>query len=104
MTDKTAPFATLLNMLDAYYHPEIRNDNYDALVRRSQRDRPDDTKMATFKAELTQVLQGHREGLPDDAIDVATAYDDWDSDDEFLAWLWHELYPDEAVPGQQSSE
>jgi hypothetical protein len=98
LKDKTAPFATLLNILDSYYHPEIRNENFESLIRRAQRQRSDDTRMATFKQELTQVLQGHREGLPPGAIDLATAYDDWDTDEEFLAWLWHELYPNEAVP------
>jgi hypothetical protein len=24
--------------------------------------------------------------------------DEWDTDEEFLAWLWHELYPNELVP------
>ncbi|WP_344237368.1 hypothetical protein [Kribbella hippodromi] len=90
-------------MLNTYYHPEIRNDNYEVLIERARENRPDDAKIATFKAELTQVLQGHREGLPDDAIDLATAYDDWDTDEEFLAWLWHELYPDEAVPVPETS-
>jgi hypothetical protein len=99
LTDKAAPFATLLNVLDAHYNPEIRNDNFETLVRWAHEAGPDDVRMATFKSELTAVLQGRRDGLPPDAIDLAAEYDEWDTDEAFLAWLWRELYPDEAVPG-----
>jgi hypothetical protein len=98
LKDKTVPFATFLNVLQAYYHPEIRHDNYAMLIARAREARPDDVKMATFKRELIKLLKGRREGLRPHAIDVAAAYDDFDTDDEFLAWLWHELYPDEVVP------
>jgi len=98
LKDKNVPFATLLNVLEAHYHPEIRNDNYEGLVRWARKAGPDDVRMATFKNELTAVLQGHREGLPPGAVDLAAEYDEWDTDEEFLAWLWHELFPDEPVP------
>lgn len=55
--------------------------------------------MLIFKDELSRLVRGDREGLRPGAIDTATAYDDWKTDDEFLAWLWKELYPGEAVPG-----
>lgn len=98
LTDKDVPFATFLNVVQAHYHPEVRNDNYELLVRWARDAGPDDVRMATFKSELTQLLEDHREGLRPGAIDVAAAYDDWDTDDEFLAWLWHELFPNEPVP------
>jgi hypothetical protein len=100
--DKSAPFATLLSMLETYYHPESRNDNYSALIERARESRPDDAKMATFRRELIEVLRGHREGLPPEAIGLAAADDEWDTDEEFLAWLWHELYPGEPVPSSAS--
>jgi hypothetical protein len=104
LKDKNAPFATFLNVLQAYCHPEVRHDNYAMLIERAKEGRPDDAKMATFKQELIQLLQGHREGLRPGAIDVAAAYDDFDTDDEFLAWLWHELYPDEPAPASAVAE
>jgi hypothetical protein len=55
--------------------------------------------MATFKREFIQLLEGNRMGLHPEALDAATEYDDWDTDDEFLLWLWQELYPNEPVPG-----
>ncbi len=102
LDDKSVPFATFLGVLQAYYHPEVRNDNFAMMGRRAQRNRPDDVEMATFKKEFVQLLQGHREGLLPGAIDVAAAYDDWDTDDEFLAWLWQELYPNEPMPTPSS--
>lgn len=104
LKDKDVPFATLLNVIEAHYHPEIRNDNYEGLVRWARTAGPDDVRMATFKKELTAVLQGHREGLPPGAIDLAAEYDEWDTDEEFLAWLWGELYPGEPVPAVDSAE
>jgi hypothetical protein len=103
LKDKEAPFATLLSVLSSYYHPEIRHENYEKLIRRALRDPEDDAKMATFKKELTKILRGHREGLPADAIALAAADDDWDTDEEFLAWLWHELSPNEPVPTPESN-
>ncbi|HZX03628.1 hypothetical protein [Kribbella sp.] len=102
LTDPNAPFATFLNVVQAHYHPEIRNDNFGLLVQWAREAGPDDVKMATFKKELTQLLEGDRAGLRAGAIDVAAAYDDWDTDDEFLAWLWHELYPSEPLPMPES--
>ncbi|MGW6200225.1 hypothetical protein ACWF0M_29060 [Kribbella sp. NPDC055110] len=102
LKDKTVPFATFLNVVQAYYHPEVRHTNYQLLVERAREARPDDVKMATFKKDLTQLLRGDRSGLRAGAIDVAAAYDDWDTDDEFLVWLWHELYPDEPPPTPQA--
>ncbi|MGZ0147884.1 hypothetical protein ACXJJ3_12510 [Kribbella sp. WER1] len=98
LKDKGAPFATFLGVVQAYYHPEVRNENFALMSQRARSAGPDDVEWATFKKEFVQLLQGHREGLRPGAIDVAAEYDEWSSDDEFLAWLWHELYPDEPMP------
>lgn len=98
LTDKTAPFATFLNLLDAYYHPEIRHENFDALVQRARAAQVNDEELATFKQQFEQLLKGHREGLHPKALATAAGYDQR-NDEEFLAWLWGELYPGEEVPG-----
>jgi hypothetical protein len=98
LEDESVPFATFLAVIQTYYHPEARNDNFEELVEVARTGRGGD-KMATFKAELSRLVQGDREGLRPGAIEAATEYDDWKTDDEFLGWLWQELYPDEPVPG-----
>ncbi|MGW6198793.1 hypothetical protein ACWF0M_21795 [Kribbella sp. NPDC055110] len=98
LRDGGGPFATFLVVVDTYYHPEVRNENFDALIHRARANRPDDDQMATFKSELAQLLQGERHGLHPAAISTAAQYDEWNTDDEFLAWLWHELYPSEPIP------
>jgi len=97
LTDKSAPFATFLNFLDKYYHPEIRHQNFGELVDRANSEQMDG-EMARFHSEFVQLLQGHRDGLHPKAIFTAAEYDDWENDDDFLVWLWRELYPDERVP------
>src|SRR5882757_6202298 len=98
LKDPDAPFATFLSIVQTYYHPEVRNENFAALPRRARENRSDDDDMTTFKQEFVRLLQGDREGLHPRALSVAAAYDDWDTDDEFLVWLWHELYPDDPLP------
>lgn len=100
LKDKSVPFATLLNVLQKYYHPEVRDDGFEDLVRIAKRSGADDAEMATFKDELVKLLEGNREGLHSQALGLAAEYDQG-SDDEFLAWLWHELYPDEPIPTPQ---
>ncbi|TDW89584.1 hypothetical protein EV137_3380 [Kribbella pratensis] len=99
LTDPSVPFATFLTIIQTYYHPEVRNDNFDELVEMARTGRGGE-KLATFKAELERLVRGDREGLRAGAISDATAYDDWSTDDEFLAWLWGVLYPGERVPGR----
>jgi hypothetical protein len=99
LDDKSAPFATFLTCLQSYYHPEVRNDNFAVFAEYARRNPPGDAVMVTFKQELVRLLQGDREGLHPAAIGVASEYDDFDTDDEFLAWLWQELYPEDPVPG-----
>ncbi|TDO67431.1 hypothetical protein EV651_103343 [Kribbella sp. VKM Ac-2571] len=99
LDDKSVPFGTLLRYLEKYYSPEVHYDNFEYLVSRARLADPADGDMATFKSELARVLRGDREGLHPQAIITAAEYDEWGSDEEFLAWLWGELYPGEEVPG-----
>ncbi|MEV8377560.1 hypothetical protein AB0P21_32785 [Kribbella sp. NPDC056861] len=96
LKDKTAPFAVFLNFLEKYYHPEIRYDNFEALIRRAKADREDDADLAVFKQEFVRLIKGDREGLHPLALSTAAEYDER-NDDEFLATLWRQLYPG-AVP------
>ncbi|GAA1590594.1 hypothetical protein [Kribbella karoonensis] len=96
LADKDAPYATVLNLLEAYFHPEIRDDNFQDLVLRARSADPEDIELATLKRELIRLLQGDRDGLHPKALATAAAYDQR-SDDEFLQWLWHEVYPSEPV-------
>jgi hypothetical protein len=52
--------------------------------------------MAVFREELTRLVSGDRDGLRPDAIHAAADYDEWSTDEEFLEWLWTELYPGES--------
>lgn len=101
MRNKEAPFATFLSFIYSYYHPEARDDNFDALVQAAQQTESVDADMGVFKHELTRLLEGDCEGLPPGAVHLAAEYDDFASDDEFLVWLWHQLYPKEPVPVHQ---
>lgn len=101
LDDNSVPFATFLRYLEIYYSPEVHYDNYESLVARAKLGEPGDAGMATFKNELVSLLKGDREGLHPQAIATAAEYDDWKNDDEFLRWLWHELYPSE--PAQTSA-
>ncbi|HZX04026.1 hypothetical protein [Kribbella sp.] len=49
-----------------------------------------------------RLLRGDRQGLHPGAISTAAQYDEWNTDDEFLAWLWNELYPGEPLPAPES--
>lgn len=95
LDDKSVPFATFLAVIQAHYHPEAYYDNFPDLVEMARTGRGGE-RMATFKAELSRLVSGDREGLGPGAISDAAEYD-CASDDEFLQWLWHELYPSEPV-------
>ncbi|MFF0339233.1 hypothetical protein [Kribbella sp. NPDC004875] len=95
-----APFATFLAVVQTHLHSEADPDNFSALKRRVQADRPDDVELQTFKEEFSQLLRGDREGLPRDALSLAADGDDWNTDDKFLAWLWQQLYPGEPAPSR----
>lgn len=77
--------------------PEVRLDNFCELVGLARSGRGG-VEMVTFKEELARLVSGDRQGLRPNAILNAAEYDDWSSDDEFLTWLWSELYPNEALP------
>lgn len=98
LEDDTVPFATFLRITQTYYHPEVRHDNFAELVQLARHGGGGE-KMAVFKRELARLVGGEREGLRPNAISVASGYDDWATDEEFLAWLWKELYPGESIPG-----
>jgi hypothetical protein len=95
---RDAPFATFLSVVQTHLHSEADPDNLLALKRRAQADRTDDTELQTFKAEFSRLLKGDREELPSDALSLAADGDGWKTDDEFLQWLWQQLYPDQPVP------
>jgi len=97
LEDRTVPFATFLGIIQTYYHPEVRLDNFCELVGLARSGRGG-VEMVTFKEELARLVSGDRQGLRPNAILNAAEYDDWSSDDEFLTWLWSELYPNEALP------
>lgn len=98
LEDETVPFATFLRMIQTFYHPEIRDDNFAELVQLAH-DGGGGEKMVVFKRELARLVGGERDGLSPDAISVAAGYDEWATDEEFLRWLWRQLYPDESLPG-----
>ena len=99
MQDREAPFATFLSFVYSYCHPEGRADNFSGFVQRAQRNDLHDVRMVVFRKELIRLLEGDRKGMPPGSIDLAADYDDFDNDDDFLVWLWQQLYPNEPVPG-----
>ncbi|MFD7153203.1 hypothetical protein ACFV9C_01305 [Kribbella sp. NPDC059898] len=99
LTEDDGPFAAVLNVLEAFYHPGSRYDNFEVFVQRARAAVPEDVELANFRRELVQLLQGEREGLHPKALATAAAYDQR-NDDEFPQWLWCELYPSEPLPRQ----
>ncbi|HZX09004.1 hypothetical protein [Kribbella sp.] len=96
--DKDFPFATILNFMETYLHPEIRYDNFTYLIRRVAIDAPDDSELATFKSEFSQLLAGDDMMLYPPALRVAAGYEDEGDDRQFLSRLWRKLYPLEQPP------
>lgn len=90
-----APFATLLNVVDTYVHPEAYDAAYDDLVSRARDPDPDDEEIRVFKHELKRALADPSQ-LPKGALFKAASYDDG-SDEAFLRRLWRDLYGDEPV-------
>lgn len=97
LEDRSVPFATFLATIQNHYHPDSDRDAFDELVELARSGRGGE-RMAIFKAELARLVGGDRDGLRPNAISVAASYDEWATDDEFLTWLWNELYPGEPVP------
>ncbi|MFL6075385.1 MAG: hypothetical protein ACJ73S_18500 [Mycobacteriales bacterium] len=90
--DKTAPFATLLSVVDTYCHPEASDWGYEELQRIARENTFE--VMPTFKAELREALADPSR-LPKGALGLAAEYDDG-SDEAFLRRLWRDLYGDEG--------
>lgn len=93
--DPDAPFATLLQMMDTYCHPEAGPDAYDNLVAQARRPALSE-RMTRFKDELRRSLLGDKP--PKGAIGAASQYNDFSSEDEFLESLWRDLFPNEPLP------
>jgi hypothetical protein len=104
LDDHSVPFGMFLRFMEIYYNPEVRNGLYDSLVARAKLGDGGGPDMVIFKDELVRLLKGDREGLHPLAIATAAEYDDWDTDDEFLRWLWHDLYPSEPAPTSAVAE
>jgi hypothetical protein len=91
--DNTAPFATLLSVVDSYCHPEASDWGYEELQRIARENAFD--IMPKFKAELREAIADPSQ-LPEDALFTAAQYDDG-TDEAFLRRLWRDLYGDEPV-------
>lgn len=91
--DPGAPFATLLQLVDTYCHPEAAPGSYEEL-RQLARD-PHDEEMRVFKEQLRQALFDPGE-IPEGALWTAAEFGDG-SDEAFLMRLWRDLYADEPV-------
>ncbi|HEY3684568.1 MAG TPA: hypothetical protein VGL93_16160 [Streptosporangiaceae bacterium] len=92
----TAPYATLLSILESYVHPEtdIKFPLLQEEARRSDQG-GSDPRMRVFKDELRAVMRDPGV-LPEGALAEAAEYEDG-SERRFLDRLWQELYGDEPV-------
>ena len=91
LDNPSAPYATLLTILESYVHPEA--DDLERLQRAVKR--PDLERMQVFKKELREVI-ADPSVLPNGALFTAANYEDG-SAEAFLSRLWHELYGDEPA-------
>lgn len=91
-----APFATLLNVVEGYCHPEAYDEAYDDLIERAHTG--GDDEMRRFREELRTAIDDPSR-IPRGALFHAASYDDG-SDEKFLRRLWHDLYGDEPVTPQ----
>jgi hypothetical protein len=98
--DKDAPFAFFLSIVETYLHPESGYDVDDLAEWLRDTDPPEDA--VRFKEEFQRLLAGDQDQLPKGALGTAAEFDDG-SDEAFLRRLWHELYGDEPVSGEQVS-
>lgn len=89
-----AEWTTLLRTVETYCHPEAAEDAYESLQRLAKR--TDLPKMRLFKEELVAAIRDPGR-LPDDELFEAAAFSDG-TDAAFLARLWRDLYPEEALP------
>ena len=89
-----APFATLLNGVEAHCHPEAYDEAYDELIERARNSKGDDL-MRRFKDELRAAIADPAQ-IPGDALFEAAGFSDG-SDEKFLRRLWRDLYGDEPL-------
>ena len=92
-----APFAVLLDTVEAYCHPEAYDEAYDDLISRARNPQEDDL-IQRFKEQLRVALLDPST-LPENSLFRAVQYDDG-SDEMFLRRLWRDLYPEEPVPSR----
>lgn len=95
VTNRDAPFATLVRIIETHCHPAAGDEAYEDL---QQVVRNPDRKPVfdLFKEELIEAIRDPSR-VPAGALDEAAQYDDG-SDAKFLARLWRDLYPDEPLP------
>jgi hypothetical protein len=91
----TETFGTLLRVAATYCHPAADENAYDGLKRLARRGA--DPEMSRFKEELRQALRAPAD-VPQADLYREVQYGDG-SAERFLRRLWHDLYPDEPVPG-----
>lgn len=97
LKEKSIPFSVFLNILQAYYHPEVYHDGFPELVERVKQNHPDDQEIRTFKEQFGSIIEGDRVGLHLQAIDTAAEFND-QTETAFLIRLWRELYPEDEIP------
>jgi len=93
--DPDAPFATLLDLVETYCHPEAYDEAYDdfkVAVHLPERDPIFDR----FKEQLAEAIRDPSQ-VPVDALLRAAVYPDG-SAEKFLTRLWRDLYPGEPLP------
>lgn len=95
--NKAAPFATLLQTIETYCHPEVINDAYDELIN-AARNASNHPRIVEFKQQFQIALLDPGEIPHPEALYQAGQFDDG-TDQRFLRRLWRDLYPDEPVPG-----
>lgn len=95
LEDSDAPFAALLQVVDAYCHPEY--GDYDEL-KEAARNPERDSRMPKFKEQLRDALADPSQIPGKDTLHDAAHFSDG-TDERFLRRLWRDLYPGEPVPG-----
>lgn len=88
-------WTTLLQVIEAHCHPDADSEAY-ADLQALARD-PEDEEMRVFKDELRAALIDPGL-LPEGRLFRVAQFEDG-SDAQFLARLWRDLYPGEALPG-----
>jgi Immunity protein Imm1 len=96
LADSTAPYATVLRLIQAHCHPDVEQQAQAALCARAAAADPADTEIGVFKADLRRLLTGDLPQLPAGALDAAAQCHEG-NDEEFLLRLWRDLYGDAPI-------